>query len=437
MPDKAKKNKRKNKSEQKQNQTQYQHPSNEMANIPFTCIVKPVGARCNLRCEHCFYLDKNDLYEPVPDGVMPEELLEQFIRDFIESQPPGAREVTFVWQGGEPTLAGLDFFRRAVELEQRHAPSHMQVHNSIQTNGTLLDDQWGEFLHQHQFLVGISIDGPEHLHNRFRPDAAGRGSFAGAMRGLEILKKYQVEFNILTCVQSDNAEHGAEVYDFLKAQGATFIQFIPIVEHLTGPPAPADPHPPEPETEFRLTERSVSGEQYGRFMSEVFDRWLDGDVGRIFVQSFDVCLGLMLGYPAAVCVQSRRCGRGIVVEHNGQVYACDHYVFPEYLIGSLNEEKGLRELCDSPFQCAFGAAKETGLPQTCRECSFLPLCNGGCPAQRTDPGKYGEPGLNHLCSGYRMFYQHAFPVLQAMGKALQQKRPAADWKNFYTGIPDS
>ncbi len=432
----TRKNKRK-----KDNNSQSGHTlkdvSSEMKNVPFSCIVKPVGARCNLRCEHCFYLDKDELYEPAPSGVMSDQLLESFIRDYIASQPPGAREVNFVWQGGEPTLAGLDFFRRALELEKRFAPSNMQVHNSLQTNGTLLNDEWGKFLADNGFLVGISIDGPEHLHNRFRPDAAGRGSFEAAMRGLKVLKRNQVEFNVLTCVQSDNSMHGGEVYDFLKSQGAAFMQFIPIVEHLDGPPNPLDPRPPESENVFRLTERSVSGEQFGRFMIEVFDRWLDNDVGSVFVQSFDVFLGLMLGYPSGVCVHSRRCGRGVVVEHNGQVYSCDHYVFPEYLLGSLQEGKSLRQMCDSSYQCAFGMAKERNLSRTCRECSFLTLCHGGCPAQWTDRGKHGEYGLNHLCAGYKMFFQHALPVLQAMGQALRNQRPAAEWKNYYTGVPET
>ncbi len=399
--------------------------------LPFSCIVKPVGARCNLRCEHCFYLDKTQYYQDSSPLLMPDDLLEKFVRDYLAAQPAGLDEINFIWQGGEPTLAGLDFFRRAVALEKKHAPSGLRILNSFQTNGTLLDDGWGHFLKKHDFLVGLSVDGPQPLHDRFRVDAQGGGSFAGAMRGLEVLRRHQVEYNILTCVQSDNADHGVEVYEFLKTLGTNFFQFIPIIEIEEGlPPDASREQGAEMADGYRLSERTVSGEQFGQFMVEIFDRWLDGDVGRYFVQFFDVCLGLLLGYPAGVCVHSRRCGRGVVVEHDGDVYACDHYVFPEYRLGNLSSDR-LRDMVDGRRQTAFGVGKETGLPQYCLDCEFRNLCNGGCPAHRTVAREGEKFGVNHLCAGYRRFYGHAMPVLRAMGRALQQRRPAADWKLFF------
>ena len=398
--------------------------------IPFSCIVKPVGARCNLRCEHCFYLDKTQFYQDPSAHTMSDELLERFVQDYLASQPVGTREINFVWQGGEPTLAGLDFFKRAVALEKKYAPPGMRVLNSFQTNGTLLDDEWGKFLGAHDFLVGISIDGPKPMHDRFRVNAAGGGSFEAAMRGLEALRKHRVEYNILTCVQSDNAEHGVEVYEFLKTLGTSFFQFIPIVEYEGLPPDSSRQNTNETSAAYQLSERSVSGEQLGRFMTGIFDRWLEGDVGRYFVQSFDVCLGLMIGHPAGVCVNSRHCGRGIVVEHNGDVYACDHYVFPEYRLGSLAKNR-LREMVDGARQTSFGIAKDSGLPQVCRSCEYRNLCNGGCPAHRVVAQDGEEFGINHLCAGYRQFYGHALPIFRAMGRALQNQRPAADWKVFY------
>lgn len=404
-------------------------------NIPFTSIVKPVGARCNLRCEHCFYLDKVNLYEAGEgnDKIMSDSLLERFIREYIAAQPQGIQEINFVWQGGEPTLAGLDFFKKAVALEKKYAPSGIKILNSLQTNGTLLDDDWCRFLSKHNFLVGISIDGPEKLHDRFRRHANGQGSFKEAMAGLEKLRQHQVEFNILTCLQSENAEYPQEVYQFLKSLGTSFIQFIPIIEHLEKPPDPSNPLRDKGTNDFKLTSRTISGHQFGRFANQVFDCWLEGDVGRIFIQMFDVFLGLMMGHPAGVCVQSRFCGRGIVVEHNGDVFACDHYVFPEYKLGNITNRK-LSQIFNQPLQYNFGIGKEKGLPRACRECRLLNLCHGGCPAHRTKITGGGEAGLNHLCEGYKMFLNRTMPVFQAMEQALRHRQPASAWKNFYTGI---
>ena len=382
---------------------------------PFHILTKPAGPLCNLDCEYCFYLDKMDLFPGKKKTYMNEETLEEYTKQYINHQPPGTPEVNFAWQGGEPTLMGVDFFRKAMEFQEKYKRPGMEITNALQTNGTFLDDEWGKFLKEHNYLVGISIDGPEKIHDKFRFDKGGKGSFPQVMRGLEILKKYEVEYNTLTVVQSDNGKHPAQVYDFLKSIGSTFFQFIPIVE---------------PQDDGGVSYRTVKPEQWGHFLNGILDRWLKADdVGKIFVQHFDMMLSMVVGQPATICVHSKTCGRNVAMEHNGDVFSCDHYVFKQYELGNIHE-KTMQEMMDSDFQAGFGTDKYDTLPDLCRECDYLKFCYGGCPAHRIKNTPSGQPNLNHLCEGYMLFYKHSLPYFQAMGMALRSGKLAADWKEF-------
>jgi uncharacterized protein len=385
------------------------------AHTPFHILAKPIGAICNLDCEYCFYLKKKDLFPESKSFRMSDSVLEEFTRQYILSQPETAREIVFSWQGGEPTLMGVDFFRKAIDYQRKYERPGMAVKNTIQTNGTLLDDRWGEFLSGNKFLVGISIDGPEEMHDKFRPDVKGNGSFAEVMRGLDILKSHRVDFNTLTCVQSHNGDYPAEVYDFLKEIGSKFMQFIPIVEK---------------DGETLVSYRSVRPEQYGRFLADVFDRWVEqNDVGNIFVQDFDVSLSLIMGLPSPICVHAETCGRAVAIEHNGDLFSCDHYVTREDQIGNVMTEQ-LRSMLDGLKQTKFGDDKKDLLPRYCRECEYLHVCNGGCPKDRLIDTPDGEPGLNYLCAGYKIFYSHSFPVFEKMAEAIRLGKTASYYKNL-------
>lgn len=381
--------------------------STPSAKDPFHVIAKPIGALCNIDCAYCFYLDKEQLYDHASRRAfrMADEVLERYVQQYLEAQPPG-QEVNFSWQGGEPTLLGLPFFRRVVELQAEHARPGQRVTNSLQTNGMLLDDAWCELLREHGFLVGISIDGTQARHDRYRLDKAGRGTFSRVMRGLEALQRHGVEHNVLTVVQDDNGDHGAETYRFLRGLGARFIQLIPIVEHLPG---------------GGLSPRSVGSEQWGRFLNAVWDEWIVHDVGEVYVQHFDMMLGMVLGHPSSSCVHSRTCGRALVVEHNGDLYSCDHFVTPEHRVGNLMRTP-LPVLVDGPQQQRFGQDKLDTLPRYCRECEYLRFCYGGCPAHRVERTPDGDSGLNHLCAGYKAFYAH----VRAMATAIRRGRTARE-----------
>lgn len=388
------------------------HPS---ADSPFHVIAKPIGAICNIKCEYCFYLDKEKLYphEKRSDFRMTPDGLERYVQQYIEAQP-GSAEVNFAWQGGEPTLLGVDFFRQAVALQQRFARAGQPITNALQTNGMLLDDEWCTFLREQNFLVGISIDGAQALHDRYRLDLAGRGTFSRVMAGLEALARNGVEWNALTVVQSDNAEHGAEVYRFSKGAGARFMQFIPIVE---------------PQPDGGVSSRTVGPEQFGRFLNAVWDAWIVADVGEVFVQHFDMMLGIALGYPASSCVHSRTCGKALAIEHTGDIYSCDHFVTPEHKIGNLAQTH-LAVLVDGPQQTKFGRDKYDLLPDYCKQCEFLQYCYGGCPAHRVKHTPTGDPHLNHLCEGYKLFYAHTEPALRAMAMALRRGSEARNYASF-------
>jgi len=392
---------------------------------PFHVMAKPIGARCNLDCDYCFYLEKEALYPTSTKPLMSDELLEEYVRQYIISQPIDI--VTFAWQGGEPTLLGLDFFERVVALQQRHAKGK-RIENTIQTNGVLIDDSWSRFFKEHNFLIGISIDGPESLHNRYRLNKGGLGSFDHVMAGLEALKRHQVEFNTLTTVHRGNVEHPLEVYEFLKHIGSRFIQFIPIVERwhketCSAGASSTNLQGPTFDTCSRVTEWSVPPDQYGIFLNTVFDQWVRQDVGHTFIQIVDVTLGVWMGDPAGLCVFQETCGEALAIEHNGDLYSCDHYVYEDYLLGNITQSP-IDKLALSPAQQAFGRAKKETLTIYCKDCEALPLCNGDCPKHRFTLAPNGEEGLSYLCPSYKNFFSHTAPYMRFMSQELKQKRPA-------------
>jgi uncharacterized protein len=346
---------------------------------------------------------------------MSDEVLEAYIQQYIEAQK--MPEINIAWQGGEPTLMGLEFFQKSVDLAQKYQKPQTQISYSMQTNGTKLDDEWGAFLKEYNFLVGISIDGPKDIHDHYRVDKGGRGSFDQVMRGLEFLKKHQVDFNILCTVHAGNGDHPLEVYRFFRDElEAEFIQFIPIVER-------------DNQTGFqegsRVTKRSIKGKQYGQFLSAIFDEWVKTDVGRVYVQLFDIALGAWVGAPPAVCVFAPTCGDALAMEHNGDLYACDHYVEPNYFLGNILEENML-ELVASDQQRQFGRDKLESLPKYCQECEVRFVCHGGCPKNRFIKTPDGEEGLNYLCAGYKHFFNHIDFPMRIMAYLLRQNRAPAD-----------
>ena len=377
-------------------------------------MAKPRGAICNLDCDYCFYLRKEELYKG-SSFRMSDETLENYTRQYIAAQR--VSEVNFAWQGGEPTLMGVNFFRRAVAYQKKYTRSGMNIDNALQTNGTLLDDELCKFFAENRFLIGISLDGPREAHDFYRRDKGGAPTFDRVLRGIRLLKKHHVDFNILTCVSAANVEQPLEVYHILRDEiGAKYIQFIPIVER-------------ENATGFQegtaLTPRSITGEQYGRFLISIFDEWVRRDVGKVFVQMFDTALGRWLGAPGGLCVFQETCGLALAMEHNGDVYSCDHFVEPRHRLGNLLEMP-LTELVGSVQQKQFGIDKRESLPRYCRECPVLFACNGGCPKDRIDYTPDGEPGLNHLCSGFKTFFTHIDEPMRIMAGLLRHHRPAAE-----------
>ncbi len=379
----------------------------------FHVMTKPRGAICNLDCAYCYFLSKELLY-PGSRFRMANELLEAYTRQYIAAQR--VPEVTFAWQGGEPTLMGLDFFRLALELQRKYRRPGMRVHNAIQTNGTTLTGEWCRFFREHNFLVGISLDGPRELHDAYRVDKGGHPTFDRVMAGIALLKQHGVEFNILTTLHAANAGHPLAVYRFLRDEVRTeFMQFIPIVER-------------DNETGFqegeRLTPRSVGSRQYGDFLIAIFDEWVRRDVGRVYVQLFDVALAAWLGQPAGLCVFEETCGLALAMEHNGDVFSCDHFVEPAHKLGNI-QDIPLVEMASSPTQRQFGLAKRDTLPRYCRECDVRFVCNGGCPKDRILTTPDGETGLNYLCEGYQAFFRHVDRPMRFMAAELRAGRPPA------------
>ncbi|MCL4108993.1 UNVERIFIED_CONTAM: hypothetical protein GTU68_052631 [Idotea baltica] len=385
---------------------------------------KPIGPICNLDCEYCYYLHKEELYPKGESWRMPGETLEQYIRQYIEAQPAKAPEVTFAWQGGEPTLLGVKFFERIVELQTQHARPGQKIVNTLQTNGVLLDDGWCEFFKSNEFLVGLSIDGPAEFHDRYRYDKQGNPTFDAVMRGLKLLQKFQVEYNVLVVVNRHNGDHGRRVYTYLRDNGVEFVQFIPIVERRAQNPAAADSAESSQSIEAMVSSRSILPEQFGRFLIDVFEEWVKRDVGRVFVQIFDQALSAWCGVEPSLCIFRRECGRALAIEHNGDLYSCDHFVEPDYRLGNILELP-IVELANSERQQQFGKDKHETLPQYCRDCEVQFACNGECPKNRFIQAPDGESGLNYLCGGYRMFFNHINPVMKRMATEVKSGQPAA------------
>jgi uncharacterized protein len=401
---------------------------------PFHVMTKPIGPICNLDCKYCFYLEKERLYAPGERWRMSDEVLESYIRQYIEQQD--APEISFAWQGGEPTILGVDYFRKVVELQRRYAGGKV-IHNALQTNGTLLDDEWCAFFAEERFLIGLSIDGPRELHDRYRVDKQQRSTFDAVMRGLEFLKRHKAEFNALTVVNRENSRRPLEVYRFLKEIGASYLQFIPLVERKASastsdrlrvlnldfaePPAPGEPRD---DAASPVTPWSVEPHAYGQFLCAIFDEWVRNDVGQVFVQHFDVALRQWMGMQPGLCVFAAKCGTALAAEHNGDLYSCDHYVYPRYKLGNLLNQS-LRDMVDSAEQRKFGDDKSDTLPQYCRKCEVRFACNGECPKHRFVKTPDGKDGLNYLCAAYRRFFNHIDPQMKVMRDLVRAGQPAA------------
>jgi len=411
------------------------HPLTLPPNAPpaYHLLAKPTGAICNLDCKYCFFLSKEMLY-PGSRFRMADELLETYIKQLLESQQ--VPNVSIAWQGGEPTLMGLEFFKLSVAYAEKHKRPGQKIEYTIQTNGTKLDDDWCAFFKEHNFLVGLSVDGPRERHDTYRVNKGGRGSFDQVMAGLEFLKKHQVDFNILCTVHAANQDHPLEVYRFFRDElGVEFMQFIPIIERATPEllPLANEGWSERPGGERPLytlegslvTERSITAEKYGRFLIAIFDEWVRRDVGQIFVQHFDSALANWVGAPGAVCIFNETCGRALALEHNGDLYSCDHFVEPAYKLGNIRETHMI-ELISSPEQIKFGLDKRDTLPKYCRECEVRFACHGGCPKNRFIETPDGEPGLNYLCAGYKAFFNHVDKPMRLMATLLQQGRYAEE-----------
>ena len=399
-----------------------------MKNQPeaFHVMAKPAGPICNLDCQYCFYLEKSDLFPQGTRFQMSDDILEAYIKQQFEAQE--GSEVIFTWQGGEPTLMGLDFFRKVIALQKKFSQGRT-ARNAIQTNGVLLDDDWGNFLHGENFLVGLSIDGPEDIHNMYRTDRTGKPTFDRVMRGLDVLKNRNVEFNTLSVVHRESARRPLEIYNFLKETGSQYLQFIPLVDRATG-----IKNQPGGRTEIStVTEASVIPEDYGKFLISIFDTWVRVDVGSTFVQLFDVALGQWMGMPSGLCLFSESCGDAVALEHNGDVYSCDHFVSPSYKLGNLLNQS-LGDLVRSDSQRAFGRAKADTLPGYCLRCPVNFACHGECPKNRFTLTPDGDPGLNYLCAAYRMFFTHINPFMRGMAwLALNGRSPAEIMDPALTG----
>ena len=397
----------------------------------FLTMTKPIGPVCNLNCTYCYYLEKEHIYQDTKNFRMKEELLEEFTRQFIDGQEVPL--VTFTWQGGEPTLLGLDFFKRAVELQHKYRGSK-RIENSFQTNGTRLNEEWCRFFRDHRFLVGISVDGPKEVHDRYRKTKTGKPSFDEVMNGIELLKRFRVEFNTLTVVNDANATRPLDVYRFLKKIGSNYHQYIPIVERFSNDPLTDGLHLVAPlhGPDADITPWSVRARQYGKFMIAIFDEWVKLDVGQVFIQLFDITLANWVGAPPGLCVFAETCGDATVMEHNGDVYSCDHYVYPDYLLGNLMEQS-LVEMVASGRQIQFGKDKRDTLPRYCLECKVRFACHGGCPKHRTLRTPDGKEGLNWLCEGYKLFFEYVKPYMDFMANELAHERPPSNVMNWVRG----
>ena len=388
---------------------------------PLYLLAKPAGSRCNLACKYCYYLEKSLLFEKHSPQVMDDALLEKFIHDYIGAQT--TQEVLFTWHGGEPLMRPLQFYKKAVALQRKYAAGR-RIDNCLQTNGTLLTDEWCRFFKEQGWLVGVSVDGTQEMHDAYRRAKGGGPSHHKVMQGIRLLQKHGVEWNALAVVNDFNADQPKEFYRFFKEIGCRFIQFTPIVERLLPHADGRQLAAVEEEGTAGMMPFSVSPEQWGDFLIGIFDEWVKEDVGEYFVQLFDATLANWMGVQPGICTLARTCGHAGAIEWNGDVFACDHVVFPQYRLGNLRE-KSLVEMMYSPQQRDFGRAKRTALPRQCRECRWLFACNGECPKNRFARTTDGEKGLNFLCSGYRRFFEHVAPYMDWMKRELMANRPPA------------
>ena len=389
---------------------------------PLYVMLKPASAHCNLACKYCYYLEKNKLYPTAQRHLMSDEMLEQFTREYIEAQTMS--QVLFTWHGGEPLLRSIDFYRKALSLQQKYAGGR-RIDNVIQTNGTLLTDEWCEFFAQNHWLVGISIDGPQPDHDHYRLTAAGKPSWKKVMQGIKLLKKHGVEWNAMAVVNAYNANHPMEFYRFFKENGCQFLQFTPIVERLTRHEDGRTLASLADKNEIPLSEASVTPEQWGYFLCAIFDEWVRKDVGKIFVEIFDCTLANWMGVSPGICAYSKECGHAGVMEHNGDVYSCDHFVFPEYKLGNIRDHS-LIDMLYGEQQQEFSRLKHSSLPRQCKECDMEFACHGECPKNRFMKDKYGDSGLNYLCPGYYHYYQHVAPYMDYMKQELMAQRPPSN-----------
>ena len=392
---------------------------------PLYVMLKPAGAHCNLACKYCYYLEKNNLYQNSHRHLMSDEILEQFTREYIEAQT--MPQVLFTWHGGEPLMRSIDFYKKALELQKKYAHGK-QIDNVIQTNGTLLTDEWCEFFAQNHWLVGISIDGPQEYHDHYRVTPAGKPSWEKVMQGISLLKKHRVEWNAMAVVNAYNAEHPLEFYHFFRDNGCQYLQFTPIVERLTEHEDGRTLASLADDREIPLADASVTPQQWGNFLCTIFDDWVRHDVGKTFVEIFDCTLANWMGVLPGICAYSKECGHAGVMEHNGDVYSCDHFVFPEYKLGNIREQS-LIDMLYGEKQQAFSRLKHTSLPRQCKECDMEFACHGECPKNRFEKDKYGEPGLNYLCQGYYQYYTHVAPYMDFMKRELLAQRPPANIMN--------
>ena len=387
---------------------------------PMYIMVKPVGSACNLRCDYCYYLEKQHLYANEGRQMLSDELLERFIREYIESQT--TPEVLFTWHGGEPLVRPLAFYEKVVRLQQRYARGR-RIANSLQTNGTLINDDWARFFHDQGWLIGVSLDGPEAYHDAFRRTRGGGPSFRNVIRGIDILNRHAVEWNALAVANRLNGDHPLSFYRFFKNIGCQYIQVTPVVERLA--------HHDDGRQlaslvdEGQLAPFSIRPKQWGNFLCTIFDEWVRHDVSMFFFNIFDATLANWVGVAPGLCTMAKHCGHAGVMEHNGDVYSCDHFVFPEYKLGNIHEQS-LVEMMYSERQRRFGRAKADSLPTQCRECQWLNACHGECPRNRFIRTANGEPGLNYLCEGYRHYFSHVAPYMDVMKRLLGEKRPPAE-----------
>jgi uncharacterized protein len=395
---------------------------------PMYVMLKPVGSACNLNCTYCYYLEKEHLYPSAKSQMMSEILLEKFTEEYINAQTQN--EILFTWHGGEALLRPISFYKKALEFQKIYGKGR-KIDNVLQTNGTMLTDAWCEFFKENNFLIGISIDGPQDFHDEYRRNKGGLPTFVKVMKGINLLKKHGVEFNAMAVVNEYNADYPVEFFQFFKELGVKYIQFAPIVERINRQENGLKLTTPEEEAE--LAEFSVSPVQWGKFLVGLFDEWIKEDVGNIYIQMFDSTLANWVGEQPGVCTLARHCGHAGVMEFNGDVYSCDHYVFPEYKLGNINTDS-LASMMYSEKQLKFGTDKHDTLPRQCRECEFLFACNGECPKNRFARTKDGEYGLNYLCAGWKMFYGHVAPYMDFMKKELLNERAPAnvmEWAKTY------